>query len=202
MKNTNFCCCFCSNFLKNLEACIDKPIELGNLFKKYDRKFQMYVVYCQNKPKSEYIVSEYIDTYFEVFIVILNGHSGLLSAAINHELLQEIRLKLGFKLRLTDLLIKPIQRLTKYHMLLEAMVKYSQRADLKEEAEALSKAFHVMTVVPNQANDMMDIGRLQVNYQLQGVRIFFAKTCWDSLCNIKRTSTYSIIIAFRALRVK
>ena len=141
----------------------------------------MYVVYCQNKPKSEYIVSEYIDTYFEVFIVILNGHSGLLSAAINHELLQEIRLKLGFKLRLTDLLIKPIQRLTKYHMLLEAMVKYSQRADLKEEAEALSKAFHVMTVVPNQANDMMDIGRLQVNYQLQGVRICFAKTCWNSL---------------------
>jgi triple functional domain protein len=126
------------NFLKNLESCIDKPIELGLLFKKYDRKFQMYVVYCQNKPKSEYIVSEYIDTYFE-----------------------EIRLKLGFKLRLTDLLIKPIQRLTKYHMLLEAIVKYSQRAGCTEEAEALSKAFHVMTVVPNQANDMMDIGRLQ-----------------------------------------
>ena len=75
--------------------------------------------------------------------------------------MQEIRLKLGFKLRLTDLLIKPIQRLTKYHMLLEAIVKYSQRASLTEEAEALSKAFHVMTVVPNQANDMMDIGRLQ-----------------------------------------
>lgn len=46
-------------------------------------------------------------------------------------------------------------------MLLEAIVKYSQRAGLKEEAEALNKAFHVMTVVPNQANDMMDIGRLQ-----------------------------------------
>ncbi len=30
-----------------------------------------------------------------------------------------------------------------------------------DEAEALSKALHVMTVVPNQANDMMDIGRLQ-----------------------------------------
>ncbi|MEQ2206801.1 hypothetical protein XENOCAPTIV_003053 [Xenoophorus captivus] len=25
----------------------------------------MYIVYCQNKPKSEHIVSEYIDTYFE-----------------------------------------------------------------------------------------------------------------------------------------
>ena len=60
------CSCLCSNFLKNLESCIDKPIELGLLFQKYNRKFQMYVVYCQNKPKSEYIVSEYIDTYFEV----------------------------------------------------------------------------------------------------------------------------------------
>merc|ERR1712079_324003 len=126
------------NFLKNLESCIDKPIELGLLFQKYNRKFQMYVVYCQNKPKSEYIVSEYIDTYFE-----------------------EIRLKLGFKLRLTDLLIKPIQRLTKYHMLLEAILKHSQRAGFMDEAAAIEQAFQVMTVVPNQANDMMDIGRLQ-----------------------------------------
>ena len=46
-------------------------------------------------------------------------------------------------------------------MLLEATLKYSQRAGLTEEAEAIGKAFHVMTVVPNQANDMMDIGRLQ-----------------------------------------
>jgi len=125
-------------FSKNLEKCSENPVELGNLFKKSERKFQMYVVYCQNKPKSEYIVSEHIDTYFE-----------------------EIRLKHGFKLRLTDLLIKPIQRLTKYHMLLEAILKHSQRAGLVEEAVAIEQAFHVMTVVPNQANDMMDIGRLQ-----------------------------------------
>ena len=70
-------------------------------------------------------------------------------------------MKHGFKLRLTDLLIKPIQRLTKYHMLLEAILKYSEKAGLGEEAAAISRAFQVMTVVPNQANDMMDIGRLQ-----------------------------------------
>jgi len=125
-------------FSKNLEKCIENPVDLGNLFKKSEKKFQMYVVYCQNKPKSEFIVSAHIDTYFE-----------------------EIRLKYGFKLRLTDLLIKPIQRLTKYHMLLEAILKHSQRAGLMEEAAAIEQAFHVMTVVPNQANDMMDIGRLQ-----------------------------------------
>ena len=40
--------------------------ELGPLFFRSERKLHMYIVYCQNKAKSEYIVSEYIDTYFEV----------------------------------------------------------------------------------------------------------------------------------------
>ena len=82
-------------------------------------------------------------------------------------------MKYGFKLRLTDLLIKPIQRLTKYHMLLEAILKYSVRADLGVEAKALEQAFQVMTVVPNQANDMMDIGRLQgfeVKYMINNLK--------------------------------
>ena len=82
-------------------------------------------------------------------------------------------MKYGFKLRLTDLLIKPIQRLTKYHMLLEAILKYSVRADLGAEAKALEQAFQVMTVVPNQANDMMDIGRLQgfeVKYMINNLK--------------------------------
>ena len=57
---------FFSHFVKNLEKCIENPVELANLFKKYDRKFQMYTRYCQNKPKSEYIVSEYVETYIEV----------------------------------------------------------------------------------------------------------------------------------------
>ena len=30
----------------------------------------MYVKYCENKPKSEFIVAEYSDTYFEVHILI------------------------------------------------------------------------------------------------------------------------------------
>jgi triple functional domain protein len=55
-----------SVFLKGLEECIEHPEKLGPLFKKHERRLHMYVVYCQNKPMSEYIVSEYIDTYFEV----------------------------------------------------------------------------------------------------------------------------------------
>jgi hypothetical protein len=98
----------------------------------------MYTRYCQNKPKSEYIVSEYVETYIE-----------------------EIRLKLGFRLRLPDILIEPVQRLTKYHLLLETLVKLSIRAGLNDEADVLSKAHRAMKLVADQCNDMMDIGRLQ-----------------------------------------
>jgi triple functional domain protein len=125
-------------FLKALEKCTEHPEELGPLFKRYERKLHMYVVYCQNKPVSEYIVSEYIDTYFE-----------------------ELRQKLGHKLQLCDLLIKPVQRIMKYQLLLRDIYKYTERAKLYSETESLRQAMQVMQVVPKAANDMMDVGRLQ-----------------------------------------
>lgn len=55
-----------SVFLQAIEKCGENVGDLGPLFKRSERKLHMYIVYCQNKAKSEYIVSEYIDTYFEV----------------------------------------------------------------------------------------------------------------------------------------
>nr|XP_050856802.1 kalirin isoform X4 [Vespula vulgaris] len=125
-------------FLKALENCIKCPEELGPLFKRYERKLHMYVVYCQNKPVSEYIVSEYIYTYFE-----------------------ELRQKLGHRLQLCDLLIKPVQRITKYQLLLREALRLTERTQRLSEIEGLKAAVHVMRVIPKAANDMMDVGRLQ-----------------------------------------
>ena len=58
-----------SVFLQAIEKCGENVGDLGPLFKRSERKLHMYIVYCQNKAKSEYIVSEYIDTYFEVSFV-------------------------------------------------------------------------------------------------------------------------------------
>lgn len=41
-----------------------------------ERRLHMYVVYCQNKPKSEHIVSEFIETYFEVSVLLQVGFAG------------------------------------------------------------------------------------------------------------------------------
>lgn len=68
---------------------------------------------------------------------------------------------LGHKLQLSDILIKPVQRIMKYQLLLRDMFKYTERARLADEMEALRQAMHVMQVVPKAANDMMDVGRLQ-----------------------------------------
>ncbi|CAB0035585.1 unnamed protein product [Trichogramma brassicae] len=125
-------------FQKSLEHCLQRPEELGPLFKRHERKLHMYVVYCQNKPVSEYIVSEYIDTYFE-----------------------DLRQKLGHRLQLCDLLIKPVQRITKYQLLLREALRLTERTRRHSEIEGLKAATKVMRIIPKAANDMMDVGRLQ-----------------------------------------
>ncbi|KAM6977783.1 rho guanine nucleotide exchange factor 25, partial [Aplochiton taeniatus] len=123
-------------FLSELEKCVAEPERLAQLFIKHERRLHMYVVYCQNKPKSEHIVSEYIETYFE-----------------------ELRQQLGHRLQLNDLLIKPVQRIMKYQLLLKDFLKYYTQAAM--DTEELEKAVEVMCFVPKRCNDMMNVGRLQ-----------------------------------------
>ncbi|XP_046881585.1 rho guanine nucleotide exchange factor 25 isoform X2 [Hypomesus transpacificus] len=122
--------------LGELEKCVNEPDRLAQLFIKHERRLHMYVVYCQNKPKSEHIVSEYIETYFE-----------------------ELRQQLNHRLQLNDLLIKPVQRIMKYQLLLKDFLKYYTKAG-RDTAE-LEKAVEVMCFVPKRCNDMMNVGRLQ-----------------------------------------
>ncbi|XP_069908608.1 rho guanine nucleotide exchange factor 25 isoform X6 [Oryctolagus cuniculus] len=97
-------------FLQQLQRCLKDPDWLAQLFIKHERRLHMYVVYCQNKPKSEHVVSEFGDSYFE-----------------------ELRQQLGHRLQLNDLLIKPVQRIMKYQLLLKDFLKYYSRAGMDTE---------------------------------------------------------------------
>ncbi|CAF1924554.1 unnamed protein product [Rotaria magnacalcarata] len=120
-------------FLPQLEQCIENPDTLGRLFT--TNRFSPYVKYCENKPRSEYIVAEYHD-YFE-----------------------DIRKKLGQKLLVSDLLIKPVQRIMRYQLLLREILKSTER--MGDEPRAIRSALQVMIEVPQQANDMMNVGRIK-----------------------------------------
>ncbi|XP_061050257.1 kalirin isoform X4 [Eubalaena glacialis] len=122
-------------FLGELEKCIQEQDRLAQLFIKYERKLHIYVWYCQNKPRSEYIVAEY-DAYFE-----------------------EVKQEINQRLTLSDFLIKPIQRITKYQLLLKDFLRYSEKAGL--ECSDIEKAVELMCLVPKRCNDMMNLGRLQ-----------------------------------------
>ncbi|KAJ6643645.1 Kalirin, partial [Pseudolycoriella hygida] len=124
-------------FLKLLQRCMECPTELAPFIQKCKPKLRMYVIYCQNKPVSEHIVAEHLG-YFE-----------------------EVRLKLKHKLVLCDLLIKPVQRIMKYELLLRDYLKHTERAGLVNEIPNIQEAINVMKEVPKEANDMMDVGRLQ-----------------------------------------
>ncbi|XP_019736545.1 rho guanine nucleotide exchange factor 25 isoform X2 [Hippocampus comes] len=125
-----------SYFLGELEKCVAEPDTLAQLFIKHERRLHMYVVYCQNKPKSEHVVSEYIETFFE-----------------------DLRQQLGHRLQLNDLLIKPVQRIMKYQLLLKDFLKYYSKAG--RDVEQLQRAVEVTCFVPKRCNDMMNVGRLQ-----------------------------------------
>ncbi|XP_059427564.1 kalirin RhoGEF kinase b isoform X1 [Carassius carassius] len=122
-------------FLCELEKCLQDHDRLAELFIKHERRLHMYVIYCQNKPRSEFVVAEY-DGFFE-------------------ELQQEVNSRLS----ISDYLIKPIQRITKYQLLLKDFLKYSTKAGL--DCKEIEKAVELMSLVPKQCNDMMNLGRLQ-----------------------------------------
>uniref|UniRef100_A0A6I8PGU4 non-specific serine/threonine protein kinase n=1 Tax=Ornithorhynchus anatinus TaxID=9258 RepID=A0A6I8PGU4_ORNAN len=122
-------------FLAELEKCIQEPERLARLFIKHERRLHMYVWYCQNKPRSEHLVAEF-DAYFE-----------------------EVKRDLGQRLGLSDFLIKPVQRITKYQLLLKDFLKYSEKAGL--DCVEIEEAVELMCLVPKRCNDMMNLGRLQ-----------------------------------------
>uniref|UniRef100_A0A8P4KBU8 Uncharacterized protein n=1 Tax=Dicentrarchus labrax TaxID=13489 RepID=A0A8P4KBU8_DICLA len=122
-------------FLVELDRCVQNHDLLADLFIRHERRLHMYVVYCQNKPRSEFIVIEY-ENFFE-----------------------EIQHEISCRMSISDYLIKPIQRITKYQLLLKDFLKYTSKAGL--DCEEIEKAVELMSLVPKRCNDMMNLGRLQ-----------------------------------------
>ncbi|XP_060654045.1 triple functional domain protein isoform X1 [Drosophila nasuta] len=119
-------------FLRALRHCQRTPADLGPLIENSSKKFNMYYYFCSNKILSEYIVNEHYD-YFE-----------------------KICNKLGEKdrMKLSDLLIKPVQRITKYELLIKQLLRETQRAGLQNEVASLVEAYNQMRVVVKTVDDM------------------------------------------------
>ncbi|VFV37010.1 proto-oncogene dbl-partial [Lynx pardinus] len=117
-------------FLSSLENCVDAPERVGPCFLERKDDFQMYAKYCQNKPRSEAIWKKYSECAF----------------------FQECQRKLKHRLGLDSYLLKPVQRITKYQLLLKELLKYSNGC---QGIEQLKEALDTMLDLLKSVNDSM-----------------------------------------------
>ncbi|XP_077408415.1 guanine nucleotide exchange factor DBS isoform X3 [Vanacampus margaritifer] len=119
-------------FLKELEAYTNCPELVGRCFLERMKDLQIYAAYCQNKPRSESLWRQCSDCAF----------------------FQECQKKLEHKLGLDSYLLKPVQRITKYQLLLKELLKYSKGCDGCDDLqEALSSILGILKAV----NDSMHL---------------------------------------------
>ncbi|XP_044043813.1 guanine nucleotide exchange factor DBS isoform X3 [Siniperca chuatsi] len=119
-------------FLKELEAYTDCPELVGRCFLERMKDLQIYEAYCQNKPRSESLWRQCSDCAF----------------------FQECQKKLEHKLGLDSYLLKPVQRITKYQLLLKELLKYSKGCD---GCDALQEALSSILGILKAVNDSMHL---------------------------------------------
>ncbi|KAM4601800.1 guanine nucleotide exchange factor DBS [Polymixia lowei] len=135
-------------FLKELEAYTDCPELVGRCFLERMSDLQIYEAYCQNKPRSESLWRQCSDCAF----------------------FQECQKKLEHKLGLDSYLLKPVQRITKYQLLLKELLKYSRGCDGCEDLQealssilgilkAVNDSMHLIAITGYEGN-MSELGRL------------------------------------------
>ncbi|KAG8548579.1 hypothetical protein GDO81_024899 [Engystomops pustulosus] len=130
-------------FLKELEKYEQLPEDVGHCFVTWADKFQMYVTYCKNKPDSSQLILEHAGSFFD-----------------------EIQQRHGLANSISSYLIKPVQRITKYQLLLKELLTCCEegKGELKDGLE-------VMLSVPKKANDAMHVSMLEgfdENLDVQG----------------------------------
>ena len=122
-------------FMEELVKC-QLPEDVGQCFVTWAGKFDMYVSYCMNKPNSSQLILEHAGSYFDH---IQQKHG------------------LGPASSIDSFLLKPVQRITKYQLLLKDLLSCCEEG----EGGGIQAALEVMLSFPKKANDAMTIAMLE-----------------------------------------
>ncbi|XP_066464725.1 pleckstrin homology domain-containing family G member 3-like isoform X2 [Eleutherodactylus coqui] len=123
-----------SRLLQDLDSCSEDPVAVASCFVEKSHNFDIYTQYCNNYPNSvgtltECMRNKVLATFFRE----------------RQEMLQHT-------LPLGSYLLKPVQRILKYHLLLQEIAKHFD-VD-KEGYEVVEEAIETMTGVAWYINDM------------------------------------------------
>ncbi|XP_033939106.1 quattro isoform X2 [Pseudochaenichthys georgianus] len=135
------------HFLKELESCVDEPFRVGRCFLRHRDSFALYALYSKNKPQSDCLLINHGQGFFK-----------------------QRQLKLGDKMDLWSYLLKPVQRISKYSLLLQDMMRECGPGQTREMAEvkAALEVVHFQLRHGNNLLAMDAIHHCDVNLKEQG----------------------------------
>ncbi|KAL5009092.1 hypothetical protein ScPMuIL_014673 [Solemya velum] len=125
---------FSGQFLEKLEACEYNQVKVANCFVLNNPDFAIYGHYCTNYPSAVAILTK------------------VMIDPVLSEVFKERQLALGHALPLGAYLLKPVQRVLKYHLLLQNLLKHYNKAD--DGYEDMHKALNHMTSMAQHINEM------------------------------------------------
>ncbi|XP_076761669.1 guanine nucleotide exchange factor in mesoderm isoform X2 [Xylocopa sonorina] len=132
---------FNREFLKEIEKCNLDPVCVANTFIKHNSGFKVYTEYCTNYPRTDAVLTE------------------LMRQEETAQAFRERQAALHHALPLGSFLLKPVQRILKYHLLLENLSKEygaecEQRENETEGRKAIEEALAAMTGIAKHINAM------------------------------------------------
>ncbi|XP_048577215.1 puratrophin-1-like isoform X3 [Nematostella vectensis] len=133
------------SFLRELENCKERPLQIGSCFLKWERQFYLYALYNMNKPRSDQLLSDHGNAYFRI-----------------------CQKELGDKLDLGSYLMKPVQRMCKYGLLLRDMIKVYGGSTRVSELKAAEEMVKFQLRHGNDLLAMDSLRACDINVKEQG----------------------------------
>ncbi|CAN2389335.1 Pleckstrin homology domain containing [Pristimantis euphronides] len=134
-------------FLKELESCCNHPLRVSHCFLRHKDQFGMYALYSKNKPRSDLLLASHGNIFFK-----------------------NKQRQLGDKMDLASYLLKPIQRMSKYALLLKDLIKECGEAQ-EQELAYLRAAEEMVKFQLRHGNDLLAMDAIRdcdVNLKEQG----------------------------------
>ncbi|XP_051694709.2 pleckstrin homology domain-containing family G member 3 isoform X7 [Oryctolagus cuniculus] len=123
-----------SQLLRDLDSCNSDPVAVASCFVERSQEFDIYTQYCNNYPNSVAVLTE-----------CMRDKQQAKFFRDRQELLQH-------SLPLGSYLLKPVQRILKYHLLLQEIAKHFDEEE--DGFEVVEDAIDTMTCVAWYINDM------------------------------------------------
>uniref|UniRef100_A0A8C1VDD7 Uncharacterized protein n=1 Tax=Cyprinus carpio TaxID=7962 RepID=A0A8C1VDD7_CYPCA len=125
----------CQHFQQELEACQAEPLRVGRCFLNHRESFGLYALYSKNKPQSDALIQ-------------------------HHRYFKRKQMELGDSMDLSSYLLKPVQRISKYSLLLQEILDECV-PDQSGEREEIQAAVEVVRFQLRHGNDLLTMDAIR-----------------------------------------